>query len=67
MAPRQRSAFVQRLIEDALPVVPDDSDPLYLVALAVEADECLAAEMAAWDGLAGDGLAVEGGPNPPAS
>jgi hypothetical protein len=67
VAPRHRSAFVQRLLEDALPVVPDDADPLYLVALAVEADEFLAAEMAEWDGLAGDGLAVEPGPTSPAS
>jgi metal-responsive CopG/Arc/MetJ family transcriptional regulator len=50
IAPRQRSKFVQRLLEQALP--PDevsDSDPLYQAALAVEQDEALAAEMAEWE------------------
>jgi hypothetical protein len=48
--PRQRSKFVERLLEEALP--PDeisDSDPLYQAALAVEQDETLAAEMAGWE------------------
>ena len=61
VAPRERSKFVQRLLEQALP--PDevsDSDPLYRAALAVEQDETLAAEMAEWetattdDGFASD-------------
>jgi metal-responsive CopG/Arc/MetJ family transcriptional regulator len=61
VAPRERSKFVQRLLEQALP--PDqasDSDHLYRAALAVEQDEALAAEMAEWetatiaDGLASD-------------
>ncbi len=52
---RQRSAFVQGLIEKALP--PEDSDWLYKLALAVEADEDLNAEMADWDVAAADGLA----------
>lgn len=50
VAPRQRSKFVERLLEQALP--PDevsDSDPLYQAALAVEQDEALAAEMAEWE------------------
>ena len=50
VAPRERSKFVQRLLEQALP--PDevsDSDPLYRAALAVEQDETLAAEMAEWE------------------
>ena len=50
VAPRQRSKFVERLLEEALP--PDeisDSDPLYQAALAVEQDEALAAEMAEWE------------------
>jgi metal-responsive CopG/Arc/MetJ family transcriptional regulator len=50
VAPRQRSKFVQRLLEEALP--PDEvsnSDPLYQAALAVEQDETLAAEMAEWE------------------
>ena len=58
---RDRSKFVQHLLEQALP--PDevsDSDPLYRAALAVEQDEALAAEMAEWetatidDGLVSD-------------
>jgi hypothetical protein len=61
VAPRERSKFVQHLLEQALP--PDevsDSDPLYQAALAVERDEALAAEMAEWetatidDGFASD-------------
>jgi hypothetical protein len=53
---RQRSAFVQALLERALPEGDDASDPLYLAALAVEDDPALAAEMAEWDATAGDGL-----------
>jgi hypothetical protein len=60
---RQRSKFIQRLLEDALP--PEDGgpdDPLYRVALAVEEDAALTAEMGEWetatldDGYSGDGL-----------
>jgi len=50
VAPRERSKFVQHLLEQALP--PDEvsySDPLYRAALAVERDEALAAEMAEWE------------------
>jgi len=54
---RSRSAFVQRLLEQALPPDDGDDDPLYQAALAVEQDEHLAAEMAEWDTTAGDGLA----------
>jgi hypothetical protein len=58
VAPRQRSRFVRRLLEEALP--PDDAgadDPLYRAALAVEADATLAAEMVEWeDATLGDGL-----------
>jgi predicted transcriptional regulator len=58
VAPRQRSKFVQRLLEQALP--PDDRDPLYLAALAVEQDEALTAEMAEWEtATIDDGLASE--------
>lgn len=53
---RSRSAFVQRLLEQALPPDEGDDDPLYRLALAVEQDEQLAAEMAEWDSTAGDGL-----------
>ena len=56
---RGRSAFVQRLLEEALPADAGDDDPLYRAALDVESDEKLAAEMAEWDGTSGDGLAAE--------
>ena len=55
---RQRSKFIERLLEDALPSeeVADD-DPLYQAALAVEKDEQLAAEMGEWEQAAlADGL-----------
>ncbi len=58
VAPRQRSAFVQGLIEQALPADGDD-DPLYQAALLVEQDAGLSAEMAEWDFLAGDGIEDE--------
>jgi predicted transcriptional regulator len=47
---RQRSMFIRRLLEDALP--PEDGgddDPLYRAALAVEQERALAAEMADWE------------------
>jgi hypothetical protein len=55
---RQRSAFVRALLEQALPADPDDdTDPLYLAALAVEQDSRLTAEMAEWeDATVADGL-----------
>lgn len=47
---RQRSKFIEDLLEQALPPEQsDDQDPLYLAALAVEQDEALAAEMAEWE------------------
>jgi hypothetical protein len=61
VAPRERSKFVQHLLEQALP--PDevsDNDPLYRVALATEQDEALAAEMAEWEtATIDDGLPSE--------
>lgn len=54
---RGRSAFVQRLLEEALPADEEENDPLYLAAMGVEQDERLAAEMADWDVTIGDGLA----------
>jgi hypothetical protein len=52
---RQRSDFVAKLLEKALPV---EEDPLYLAALEVEQDLALGAEMREWrEGLIGDGLA----------
>ena len=47
---RQRSRFIQRLLEEALP--PEDGgddDPLYQAALAVEKEHELATEMAEWE------------------
>ena len=54
---RARSAFIQRLLEQALPGDEGEDDPLYRVALVVEHDERLAAEMAEWDATIEDGLA----------
>lgn len=51
---RQRSRFVGRLLEEALP--SSDDDPLYRAALEVEQDEALNAEMAEWEVTVGDGL-----------
>ena len=52
---RQRSAFVQRLVEQALP--PDDeNDPIYRAALAAEADPEHDEDRGLWDELSGDGL-----------
>ena len=47
---RQRSKFIQRLLEEALP--PEggsDDDPLYQAALAVEKERAPSAEMAEWE------------------
>ena len=53
--PRQRSAYVARLMENSLPEETDD--PLYKVALAVEEDATLNEEMQEWrEGLIGDGI-----------
>ena len=54
---RRRSAFVQQLLEQALRSVQGDNDPLYQVALAVEQDARLTAEMAEWQAATvADGL-----------
>lgn len=57
---RTRSAFIQRLLEQALIADEGEDDPLYQAALAVERDEQLRAEMAEWDETVEDGLAPEG-------
>lgn len=50
----QRSEFVVRLLEAALPV---EDDSLYRIALEVEQDNALNAEMREWrEALVGDGL-----------
>ena len=51
---RQRSAFVASLLEQAL---PEENDPLYHIALEVEQDVALSAEMQEWrEGLVADGI-----------
>jgi hypothetical protein len=56
---RQRSKFIQDLLEQALPPDGvDDSDPLYLAALEVEKDKVLAAETGGWELVLGDGGAT---------
>lgn len=51
---RQRSAFVAGLLEKAL---PEEDDPLYRIALEVEQDAALSAEMREWrEGLVADGI-----------
>ncbi|HWD60581.1 MAG TPA: hypothetical protein VG308_20015 [Stellaceae bacterium] len=59
---RQRSKFIQDLLEQALP--PDgvgEADPLYLAAVAVENDTVLAAELGGWDSALADGGAAPSG------
>jgi hypothetical protein len=59
---RERSQFVQHLLEQALPAA-DDDDPLYRAALAVEQDAKLKAEMAEWEAATlEDGFDNETGP-----
>jgi len=61
---RQRSKFIQRLLEEALPPEDgSDDDPLYQAALAVEKEHELGAEMAEWEvATVNDGL---GNSDPP--
>jgi metal-responsive CopG/Arc/MetJ family transcriptional regulator len=56
VAPRQRSAFVQHLLEMHFGPTRGGDDALYHIALAVEQDERLSSEMAEWDITCGDGL-----------
>jgi hypothetical protein len=55
---RQRSAFVQRLIEAALGGIEED-DPIYRAALAAEADAEHDEDRELWDSLSADGLDAE--------
>jgi hypothetical protein len=59
VAPRQRSKFIERLLQEALQEVESsDNDPLYQAALLVEQDEQLAEEMAEWEeAIVADGIA----------
>ncbi len=51
---RQRSAFIAGLLEQAF---PEENDPLYRIALEVERDAALTAEMREWrEALVGDGI-----------
>ena len=61
---RQRSKFIPRLLEDALPPEDgSDDDPLYQAALAVEKEHELTTEMAEWEvATIADGLS-DGGPS----
>lgn len=49
VAVRERSKFIQRLLEEALPSGHSDEDPLYRAAIAVEQDAELNAEMGLWE------------------
>jgi hypothetical protein len=61
---RQRSKYIQRLLEQALPPGDADDDPLYQAAIAVEKERELSAEMAEWEAATiGDGT---GDGEPPA-
>lgn len=54
---RERSLFVQHLLEQALPTADSDDDPLYRAALDVERNAQLNAEMAEWESATlNDGL-----------
>ncbi|HEX3919643.1 MAG TPA: hypothetical protein VHW60_20075 [Caulobacteraceae bacterium] len=55
---RQRSSFVQQLVEDALRSIEDD-DPIYRAALAAEADVEHDEDRDLWDTLSADGLDQE--------
>jgi hypothetical protein len=56
---RQRSAFVQKIVEEALSSIEDD-DPIYRAAVAAEADVEHDQDRELWDSLSGDGLDNEG-------
>jgi hypothetical protein len=50
---------VQSLLEQALAPAGDEGDPLFLAAMAVEADERVSAEMTEWDDTIADGVEGE--------
>jgi hypothetical protein len=57
---RERSLFVQHLLEQALPRADSDDDPLYRAALEVERHTELNAEMDEWaSATLEDGLEAE--------
>jgi hypothetical protein len=55
---RQRSAFVQKLVEEALGAIEED-DPIHRAAVAAEADVEHDQDRELWDALSGDGLDSE--------
>jgi len=62
VAQRQRSKFIEQLLERALSEEGEEDDALYQAALAVEQDEQLNAEMAEWEeAMLTDGLDHETG------
>ncbi len=61
---RGRSAFVQQLLEQALPSDEGEDDPLYRIALEVERDERLAADMVEWEATIEDGWTQKAGTAP---
>lgn len=69
VAMRQRSKFIERLLEEALPPEDvSDDDPLYRATLVVEQDERLASEMAEWEeATLSDGLPDDRGRHKPTS
>ncbi len=58
IAVRERSKFIEKLLDEALPPEEvSDDDPLYRAALAVEADDRLSSDMTEWEeATAADGL-----------
>ncbi len=62
---RERSHFVQQLLEQALPPGDSDDDPLYRAALGVERNGQLNAEMDEWEtATVNDGLTEPEPPKP---
>jgi len=62
---RERSHFVQQLLERALPPGDSDDDPLYRAALEVERNSQLGAEMDEWEtATVADGLTEPEPPEP---
>jgi hypothetical protein len=55
--PRQRSSFIAKLLEKAL---PEQDDALYQLALEVEQDAQLNEGWTEWDAVVSDGLEIHG-------
>jgi len=62
---RERSHFVQQLLEQALPPADSDEDPLYRAALDIERNSLLNAEIDQWESATvHDGLTEAETPKP---